>query len=165
MHDSVDAETKVSNVQPITPHNQALYEAGKKLLEDSIDAGREFCKFMITTSTAGIPIYLALLKVVLPETYRPTMAVGVFLLLPAITFLVAAIVSVTGYLPRVAAFSLDLPGDIDKARTATIERRRKFALIAVALFTLAAIADAAIAVWALSLETDPRPATEVRLGP
>ena len=40
----------LDSVQDISPHNKALYEAGKKMLVDSIDVGREFCKFMTTTS-------------------------------------------------------------------------------------------------------------------
>lgn len=151
MNDHAGNEPRISDVQPITPHNQALFEAGKKLLADSIDVGREFCKFMITTSMTGIPVYLGLLKVVLPQTYRPTLAVGAFLLLPAIVFLIAALVSVIGYLPHVTAFSLDLPDAINTARTSTIERRRRFGLAAVALFTTAVLAGAGITVWALSL--------------
>ena len=50
------AMARVSNAQPITPHNDALYEAGKKLLVDSIETGREFCKLMITTWLSAIPI-------------------------------------------------------------------------------------------------------------
>ena len=53
---------EVSNVVQTTPHNDAIYEAGKTLLIDSITTGREFCKFMITMSTSAIPIYLGLLK-------------------------------------------------------------------------------------------------------
>ena len=62
-------EISVENVEKTTPHNKALYEAGKSLLIDSINTGREFCKFMITISTSAIPIHLGLLKFVLPEKY------------------------------------------------------------------------------------------------
>jgi len=39
------------------------------MLIDSIDVGREFCKFMTTTTLGAIPTYLALLKFVLPNNY------------------------------------------------------------------------------------------------
>ena len=48
------------SVQSITPHNEAVYEAGKELLKNSPDTGRDFCKFMTTISIGAIPIYLSI---------------------------------------------------------------------------------------------------------
>ena len=107
------AAVTVTAVQAVTPHNAALYEAGKKLLVDSVETGREFCRFMITTNMAAIPVYLGLLQLMLPATYRPALSVGVVLLLPALIFMCGAGLSVAGYLPRVSSFSLDLPQEID----------------------------------------------------
>ena len=63
--DTVQADT----VEDLSPHNKALYEAGKNLLVESVSVGRGFCKFMTTTTLGAIPINLALLKLVLPKDY------------------------------------------------------------------------------------------------
>jgi hypothetical protein len=151
MADDNQPRITVSAAQTVTPHNQALYEAGKKLLVDSVDTGRDFCKFMITTNLAAIPVYLGLLKLMLPDTYYPTWTAGVVLMLPPVVFMVGASLSVSGYLPRLSTFSLDLPAEIDAEREATIQRRRHFALAAAVLFAVSAILAAVIAIWSLSL--------------
>jgi hypothetical protein len=141
----------VSDVQAVTPHNEALYEAGKKLLLDSVETGRDYCKFMITTSMSAIPVYLALLGLMLPAEYQPTWTSGPVLIVAPVVFLAAAGVAIAGYLPRVATFSLDLPQEIEDARQATIDRRRRFALAATVLFCVAALCTVAVALWSLSL--------------
>jgi hypothetical protein len=88
---------EVKSVTAVTPHNKALYEAGKKLLGDSLDAGREFCKSMITTSLGAIPVYLALISLALPKEYRPTASEGHVFLIPSALFLAAAIVFTLGF--------------------------------------------------------------------
>ena len=123
-------QAKVEQVQDITPHNKALYEAGKKLLVDSVDVGREFCKFMTTTTLGAIPTYIALLKLVLPKDYSLQSFDEVRFLAPPLIFLVAAILFVLGYFPQKGAMSLDLPGEIERERSATIRRRHRFAVSA-----------------------------------
>ena len=54
-------EIQVVKTRPISPADQALYDAGKQMLADSVSVGREFCKFMVGVSTGAIPLYLALL--------------------------------------------------------------------------------------------------------
>lgn len=147
-----DLRVAVSDVQAVTPHNDALYEAGKKLLMDSVETGRDYCKFMITTSVGAIPVYLGLLGVMLPEKYEPTWTSGPVLIVPPLLFVASAALSIAGYLPRVATFSLDLPEEIEEVRQATIGRRRKFALAATTLFCVAALFAIVVALWSLSLE-------------
>ena len=118
-----------STIEPITtsiitPHNKALYEAGKTLLIDSITTGREFCKFMISVSSGAIPIYLGLLKFVLPEHYSLSFKQGVLIIAPAFLFLFASVVFALGYYPQVGAFSLDIPQEIENERMKTIRKRR-----------------------------------------
>jgi hypothetical protein len=55
------AMIEVISSEPVTPHNRALYEAGKTILTESLKTGREFCQFMTTTSLAAVPVYLGLL--------------------------------------------------------------------------------------------------------
>src|SRR5690606_1119747 len=123
----------VTAVEAVTPHNQALYEAGKKLLVESIETGRAFCKFMITTNMAAVPVYLGLLGFWLPAGYRVSATAGAVLLVPPRLFLLGAIVAAYGFLPGMAQYSLDLPAEIAAARNASIRRRRTAAGAATAL--------------------------------
>lgn len=130
---------EVSNVVQTTPHNDAIYEAGKTLLIDSITTGREFCKFMITMSTSAIPIYLGLLKFVLPEKYTLNLCQGIYAILPAIIFLFAAIIFTIGYYPQMGKFSLDIVEEIEAERTKTIKRRQILTWIGFSIFIIALI--------------------------
>ena len=71
-----DKPVKVLYSAPISPHSKALYEAGKSILTDSLETGREFCKFMIGTCTGAIPVYLGILTFILPEKYILGIAAG-----------------------------------------------------------------------------------------
>lgn len=130
------ATIELKEVQDITPHNKALYEAGKKLLVDSVDVGREFCKFMTTTTLGAIPTYLALLKLALPKDYSLQSHDEVIFLLPALSFLASSVLFVLGYFPQTGLLSLDLPVEIERERSATIRRRRRYAISAFIIFCM-----------------------------
>lgn len=127
---------ELEQVQDITPHNKALYEAGKKLLVDSLDVGREFCKFMTTTTLGAIPTYLALLKLVLPKDYSLHSYDEVIFLVPALTFLASSVLFVLGYFPQKGSLSLDLPVEIERERSTTIQRRYRYAIWAFIIFCI-----------------------------
>lgn len=133
-HDSQFESAELEEVSELTPHNKALYEAGKKLLIESIDVGREFCKFMTTTSIAAIPIYLSLLKLVLPKDYSLNINDEYVFLITPILCLISAILFVFGYFPQKGNFSLDLPSEIEKERNKTIKRRNCISLIGFSVF-------------------------------
>jgi len=97
----------------------------------------------------GIPVYLGLLKFMLPDAYDPAWRQGAILLLPPIGFMAGASLSIAGYMPRLSTFSLDLPDEIEAERHATIHRRRQFALGAALLFALVVLLSVVIAFWAL----------------
>ncbi len=130
---------EVEQIQDITPHNKALYEAGKKLLVDSVDVGREFCKFMTTTTLGAIPTYLALLKVVLPKDYSLQSHDELIFLIPPLSFLVSSILFVLGYFPQKGSLSLDLPDDIERERNTTIQRRHHYAIAAFFIFCVGVV--------------------------
>jgi hypothetical protein len=130
---------QVDQVQDITPHNKALYEAGKKLLVDSVDVGREFCKFMTTTTLGAIPTYLALLKLVLPKDYSLQSYDEVVFLLPPLSFLASSVLFIIGYFPQKGSLSLDLPAEIERERSATIRRRHRYAIFAFVVFCLGTV--------------------------
>ena len=131
---------KGTEVGPVTPTNQALYEAGKAMLIESVSTGREFCKFMIGTSMSAIPIYLALLKFVLPEKYVPTVSVGILALVPAVLFLVAGIIFMVGYFPQQGVASLDIPAEIERERHTTVKRRQRIGITGFTVFCVAVVA-------------------------
>jgi len=116
----------------ITPHNKALYEAGKKMLVDSIDAGRDFCKFMISLAITGIPVYIALLKLAGAEDLR--MKRGHLLIVPPVLLLISVLVYILGYFPRSGAMSLDIVEDIDVSRSRLLRHRLVFIVIGTTLF-------------------------------
>jgi hypothetical protein len=132
-------EVHLEQVQEITPHNKALYEAGKKLLVDSVDVGREFCKFMTTTALGAIPTYIALLKLVLPKDYSLQSHDEVVFLLPPLSFLASSVLFVLGYFPQRGSLSLDLPAEIERGRAATIRRRHGYAIWAFITFCIGTV--------------------------
>jgi hypothetical protein len=146
---------EVDDARPETPHNAALYEAGKQLIVQSIEVGREFCKFMVGTSTAAIPLYLALVGLAVGKDYRPDVGEGALLLLPPVLYLVAAATFAWGYFPVRTKFSADLPEEIDEARGETIKRRYGAAKYGFGIFALATILAVAGAVYALSIDVPP----------
>jgi hypothetical protein len=150
-------EIKVSDVQPLTPHDAGLYEAGKKILVDSVDVGREFCKSMITVSTGAIATYLALIGLAVGKDYRPSVLAGLFLLAAPACFLASAGVFAFGYFPAKATLSLDMPGEIEAARSAIVSRRYTCGLIGFILFAVGVVIAVAAATYGLSIDV-PAPA-------
>lgn len=130
---------EIENVQAVTPHNQALYEAGKSLLVDSIATGREFCSSMIGISTGAIPIYLGILSYLFPKDYVLGVAAGITLAAPAIGFLAAAVVFIYGYLPIAGNVSLDIIEEIDAERKRMIQYRQCFITAGVITFTISTV--------------------------
>src|SRR6266700_231133 len=120
-------KVEVSQVGAVSPHNKAVYEAGKTMLIDSIKTGRDFCQFMITTSTGAIPLYLAIITFLLPKNYSLDLLMGIVVAGPAVLFLLAVLIFAYGYFPTSDYFSLDVIEEIEMARNRNIDRRRKFA--------------------------------------
>ena len=141
----------VTAISPLTPHNKALYDAGKALLVESIEVGREFCKFMIGVCSGAIPIYLGLLKFLLPEHYTLSWEQGLVFAAPTVLFLVGSVVFAIGYFPQQGHLSLDLPSEIERERSITIQRRRRLAFLGFSAFVLGTVAAVVVAIWALAL--------------
>jgi len=145
------------DVSLVSPTNQAIYEAGKAMLIDSISTGREFCKFMIGTAMSAIPIYLALLKFVLPEKYVPSLNVGIIALIPAVIFLIAGIVFLVGYFPHTSITTLDLPDEIENERQRTVTWRYNLGIAGFSVFCLAIVTGIIITYYMLRLPNDKKP--------
>lgn len=130
---------QVLKTEAVTPHNKALYEAGKTILIDSVKTGRDFCQSMITTSTAAIPVYLAIIAFLLPKDYILGIGMGIVIAGPAVLSLLAALLFALGYFPINDYFSLDIIEEIEKARSKIINRRRTFAIVGMTMFALATL--------------------------
>jgi hypothetical protein len=144
-------QIEVSGLEPLSPHNAALYEAGKTLLVESVEVGRDFCKSMIGVATGAIPVYLALVGLVVGEKFRPGFYEGLLLALAPAAFLVAAVVFAFGYFPSTSVFSLDVPEEIERARATTISRRKKLALVGFGTLVLAIVLSIAGLFYGLRL--------------
>lgn len=153
--DPASVNIEVSNISSISPHNRALYEAGKTLFVESTSTGREFCKFMIGNSTAAIPTYLALLKFVLPEKFSPTFPQGFFALCPSVLFLLSSIIFTIGYFPIESILSLDMPHEIRRERVRTIRRRRRISIVGFSIFCLSTFLGISVVMTALYLDPAP----------
>jgi hypothetical protein len=95
-------EPVVEAVEPLSPHAKAVLAAGQKLVLESVEIGREFCKAMVGVSLTAIPAYVGLLKLFLPSDESPTKIFGPLWTAPVGLFLLAAAVSVGGHLPFVS---------------------------------------------------------------
>jgi hypothetical protein len=145
-------EIEVLAVGPESPHNTALVEAGKTLLVETVEVGREFCKFMVGISTGAIPTYLALVGVAVGKNYSPTVLEGILLLVAPTLFLAAAGVFAFGCFPVSATMSLDLPAEIEAAREAATKRRDTCALIGFIVFGIGVACAVAGAAYALIID-------------
>lgn len=139
MKHKTQTPTKVENLKAVTPHNKALQDIGKLMLLESVTVGREFCKFMITLSISAIPIYLALLKLVINEKYILIFSQGMLIVIPPVAYLASSIIFMLGYYPNVGNFSLDLPGEIENERLKIISRRKKQSIWGICIFIFATI--------------------------
>lgn len=129
----------VESISELTPHNEALYEAGKKLLTESITVGRDFCKSMISINTGAIPIYLGILVFLLPEDYLLGVPRGIIIIIPPLLYLLATIIFAFGYLPRTSEFSLDVVDEIAKERQIAISRMKRFIYAGFSCFAAATV--------------------------
>jgi hypothetical protein len=119
---------RVENVAPLTPHNKALYEAGKSLIVESVNVGSEFCKYMIGISAGAIGVYLSLIKLIVPEGSSLSYHQKIMAMIPNILFVLSMIIFTNGYFPRRAIFSLDIFEEIDQARINAINHRYRWAI-------------------------------------
>jgi hypothetical protein len=133
------AQVEWIEVGDVSPHNKAVYDAGKTMLVDSISIGREFCEAMIKISTGAIPIYLGILVFILPENYSLGIGFGTAVALPAIAFLFASVVFTIGYLPVTSYFSLDIVEEIEYERNKVVRRRSRLIKVGFTVFVLATL--------------------------
>jgi len=138
-------QVQVVGVGALTESDKALLEAGKKLLVESIEVGREYCKYMIGVASGAIPVYVAVLKLGVADKFVPTTGQYIVWAVPAILFLLSSLAFSMGYFPGRADIALDNIAGIAAARTAIIDRRRCWSITGVSLFS----AGVLIGLWTI----------------
>ncbi len=147
MKEQNHAELIVDSIQPMTPHNKAIYEAGKSLLVEAVEVGRDYCKFMITTSLSAIPTYIALLKLILPKDYVLKSIDEVFFLVPIFLFIFSSIAFTLGYFPQKKSIRLDILENIERRRDSIINRRFTYSMIGFILFGISILLASVLLVF------------------
>ena len=136
----------------LTPTEAAIAEAGKALFSESAPTGRDYCRFMVPICSGEVPTYLALLKFVgLPGAVlsQPS-AIYAISAVPAILFVIAALVFVIGVLPhRFERETLDTPQGADKAYRDAINAGRTASITGTALFIAANLVAIAFICYSL----------------
>jgi hypothetical protein len=113
-----------------------LIEAGKAMLLDSIDVGRDFCKTMITVCSGAIPIHVALIGLAAGKEFTFDAGTGAFALAGPIFYLVALCVFAYGYFPAHRTISIENIDEIEKARIDAINKRLRCSRIGVSVFVV-----------------------------
>jgi len=99
-------EEKTSQPEP-SLEMQSWYETAKKARVDSLATGREFRKSMISLCASGIPVYLGLLKLVLPEDSAFSFWQGSLSIMPTIIFLAGVVLFGVAFYPPGKGIRLD----------------------------------------------------------
>ena len=106
---------------------------------------------MIATSMSAIPIYMALLKFVLPARYVPTLGIGRLPLVPAVLFLAAGVVFLISYFPQRAVASLDLPDEIENEGRRMVENGHRLSVAGFTVFCLAVVSGLTVTGYMLRM--------------
>jgi hypothetical protein len=124
----------VTSVQPLTPDGQAVLELGRKLYMDSVETVRDTCKLLVTLSASAIPVYVALLRIVVRESVQMTLLQTCLFVLPGVCFLASMLVAALGLRPIKDSISLSVLEDIVRYRDKLLKKRGGAAQTALVLF-------------------------------
>jgi len=141
---------EVSEITPVSPHHNAIYEAGKKMLIDSIDVGKNFSQFMITLSATLIMVYVGILKFLgIDKTASSASRLSFIYIVPPILFLISCAIFIVNYFPKTGKFSLDIIEEIKSARNNVIDKSQNLIKWGVIIFLFAMFTS--ILLFAISL--------------
>jgi hypothetical protein len=126
---------KASGVREISAQSKVLLALGEELMMQSLTKSQEFCKAMIGTSSAAVPIYIGLLTFVMPdrEVFQPNI---IWAIIPPLLFLMAMLIFIVGYLPVKGKFSLEIINEIEEFHEKTLKRRNTLIRVGVSLFSI-----------------------------
>lgn len=134
---SQNIEVVPGSAAPLSIDEEAIIEAGRRLLLESIDVSRDFAKQMITVSSGAIPIYVALLGIANLRHRAPVTLILVSL--PSLVFFSATLLFVLALLPRKTSFSMQLLDEIKNARDGLIRARYLWIKLGLAVFSVGVI--------------------------
>lgn len=132
-----DGPITIIGGEAISPDNSILLDVGKQIASDSLKVSSSFCTSMISTSTGAIGVYTALFAIVLPKTCTIGIVYGLFAILPALVFLIAAVGFAYGAFPIHGSFMAADPYSVEVYRDSLFSLRRRRLLVSFLLFCLA----------------------------
>ena len=138
-----------TNAMPLSLDSQALLEVGRSLLSSAPETARDACKFFVTLASSGVPVYIALLHLLIPPGTSSSRAATALSLVPGLLFLAAIVAGANGLRPVFQGFDPNAPESIDKARTALLQVRAAAATRAFLFFSLGVLATLAVAAYLL----------------
>lgn len=123
-------------VSSLTVQDEAMLEFGRRLLLDSVEDGRSFCRQMITIATGAIPIYLGLLKLWFPDDKSAPARNSIYFAVPVFLFLLATMSFSLGYIPLWYEPTIGNLANIENTRLKLMRHRAIWGLIGFVLFCL-----------------------------
>jgi hypothetical protein len=130
MSDKSEASTpsiRVLSAEALTPDSLAIIEAGKQIFSDSLETGRDTCKFLVTLSASAIPIYIAIFRLIAGD-HAPLTKVGTAVVAgPLVLFLLAIIFGASALRPTHERIRLNVLEDITDYRDRLLKTRRSAA--------------------------------------
>jgi len=112
--------------QVVSTQDQAILDAGKSLLANSITTGRDFAKTMAPVCTGAITLYFVGLKVVAPNKSQFSVWDGLVVVVPAMAFVIASAFFVAAYTPTLKSISLNVLTDVSDALDAITVRQHRW---------------------------------------
>jgi len=131
-HQKPSIEVVAGTAVPLSIHDEAIIEVGRRLFVESVDVMRDFAKQMITISSGAIPVYVALLG--LADLRHRNSTTLVLASLPAVAFLVAGLCFVIALLPRKEFFSVQILDQMQETRRNLLRKRYRWILAGLGIF-------------------------------
>jgi hypothetical protein len=133
-------KASVSNAAALTPQDEALLDAGKAMLVNSIDVGRSLCTTMITLCTAALGAHATLIALAAGKEFDFDLGSGVIALIGPVLYMAAICVFVVAYFPKRGQLSLESLDSIEQTRESTILHRQNWSIAGTVLFVFGLVA-------------------------
>lgn len=132
MSEMGDVNEQVNIGKPLSIRSRAIMEAGKGLVINSFDSGKEYCKHMMTISASSIPVYVGLIGYFMKDS-----EMGFQIVIPAILLLLSLLLFGLGLLPLTAEVNIENITEMEKFRNRVIRRRFIISLIGYCIYSTA----------------------------
>ncbi|MHB8599039.1 MAG: hypothetical protein ACYDER_19780 [Ktedonobacteraceae bacterium] len=142
-----NGEVKASDIEAVTPDNAALYVTGQQIQTNSLSVATSFCSAMVGVSTGSVAVYTGLLALVIPKSSSLLWPGDLLLVIPAVGFIVAAMLFALGAYPHMGSMRLSFPASIENFRDDAITRRATLTLIGFIVLCVALLAAFIFITW------------------